>query len=106
MKLRNIAEMEATPSKNVKGRATNAEKGKERAPGASRKNRKGKEMSGTRSMKQHYGPFMDKLTTFLTSRAGGKKSVRNAKGISTNVAKYLYWCDPDKLDEVHLTRTK
>lgn len=37
---------------------------------------------------------------------GNKKSDRNAKGLTTNVFKYLYWCDAHNLDGDHLTRTE
>ena len=62
--------------------------------------------SGTRDMGQHTGPFLDAFEEFLTSRVGGKKSPRNAKGIVVNVAKYLYWCDPSSIDVEYLCKAR
>lgn len=49
---------------------------------------------------------LDEFNAFLKSRDGGKKSERNAKRITVNVCKYLYWCDAGNLGGDHLARTK
>ena len=102
----NIQKMLGEETEKVKSKPKNAEKGKGRASSANEESRKRKGTSGTRDMQQHSGPFLDEFNAFLKSRDGGKKSDRNAKGITANVSKYLYWCDPDNLDGDHLTRTK
>ena len=88
-------------TEKVKRKPTNAEKGKGRASSANEESRKGKGTSGTRDMKQHSGPFLDEFNAFLKSCDGGKKSDRNVNGITANVCKYLYWCDPESVDEDH-----
>jgi len=85
-------------------------KGKEKEKAASGEKphasyEKGRE-GGTRQMGQHSGPFFDGFMAFLMSRSGGKKSERNAKGISANVAKFLYWCNPTEVETSQLTQAK
>ena len=40
------------------------------------------------------------------SRSGGKKTEKNARGISANVAKFLYWCNPTEVETSQLTQAK
>ena len=63
-------------------------------------------LTGTREMGRHSGTFLDGFHEFLVSRAGGKKSVRNAKGIVANASKYLYWCDPSEPEPAFLYKAK
>ena len=68
--------------------------------------RRPKEASGTRGMGRHEGPFLDGLQAFLVSRAGGKKSERNAKGIAAKLSKFLFWCDSSTVEPSFLSKTR
>ena len=60
-----------------------------------------------KDMEQHIqDPFLDDFSEYLTSRSGGKKYLRNARSIKTNVSKYLFWCNKEKIDTSYLTRSK
>ena len=50
----------------------------------------GSSCATTRGMQVHDHDFYHDFVTYLTSRAGGNKSVKNAKGVATNVAKFHF----------------
>ena len=61
----------------------------------------------TRGMKQHKDdPFLREFTEYLPSRSGRKKSMRHVRSSATNVSKYVFWCDNEKLDQSYLTWSK
>ena len=50
----------------------------------------GSSRATTRGMQVHDHELYHDFVTYLTSRAGGNKSVKNAKGVATNVAKFHF----------------
>ena len=95
----------------LKGKRKGAEgqkKGKAEGMDSSGEGQSGrpKEASGPRGMGRHEGPFLDGLQAFRMSRAGGKKSERNAKGIAANVSKFLFWCDSSTVEPSFLSKTR
>ena len=64
--------------------------------------------SGTRGLGQHplTSDLLVKLSEWLRSVDGGKKSPREAKEILSDISKFMYYIDPSKPDPDTLCETQ